>query len=317
MKARLRRRLLPGVLLLLLPGSCLIPGQQPFAADQPGAIAATGADPVVRPSAPSFGPVPAAAQKPADVLTFDVPRAPRQGLVMVARAPAGATRVSLDGVILPLAPDGRFVLAFDRDAAASASLSAVLPGGRAVTLPLNVAAGDWRIEQINAPYRGSAGNDAEFARRRPGELAQINAARRMNVASEGWRQNFIWPVRGRLSGFFGSQRVYQGKPGSYHSGLDIAAPPGTPFVAPADGVVVLAAATPFTLEGNLLIVDHGMGLSSAFLHSARLDVVTGQAVRQGERLGTVGATGRATGPHLHWGLRWEQARLDPLLLLPR
>src|SRR3546814_463767 len=114
-----------------------------------------------------------------------------------------------------------------------------------------------------------------------------------------------------LSGFFGSQRVYQGKPGSYHSGTDVAVPAGTPFVAPADGVVVLAASAPFTLEGNLLIVDHGMGLNSAFLHCQRLDVKLGDRVVQGQRLGTVGRTGRATGPHLHWSLKWQGARLDP------
>src|SRR3546814_7641858 len=87
-----------------------------------------------------------------------------------------------------------------------------------------------------------------------------------DLESDGWRQSLRWPATGRLSGFFGSQRVYQGKPGSYHSGTDIAVPAGTPFMAPADGVVTLAATTPFPPEGRLLIVDHGMGLNSAFLH---------------------------------------------------
>lgn len=312
----IRRRLFSGGLLLLLPGSCLIPGQPPFAAHRPGALAATRSAPAAVSAAPQAKSDSGAA-KPTIATAFELPRPPRQGLVMRARAPFGTVRVLLDSEALPLAPDGQFLLGFDRDAAVGARLSAVLRDGRTIDLPLSVAPGNWRIEQINAPYRGAAGNDAEFARRRPGELAQINAARRMDVQSEGWRQDFIWPVRGRLSGFFGSQRVYQGKPGSYHSGLDIAAPTGLAFVAPADGVVVLAATAPFTLEGNLLIIDHGMGLSSAFLHAARLDVVAGQVVRQGQPLGAVGATGRATGPHLHWGMRWGQARTDPLLLLPR
>lgn len=305
----IRQRTLAGGLLLLLPGSCLIPAKPPFVQQPTHAAAAT-------PRLPIAVHVSAAVDVAASQ-QFQLPRASQQGLVMVARAPAGTGRVLLDGVPLTLADDGRFLLAFDRDAPPSARLTAQLVRGGVVELPLVVGPGNWRIEQINAPYRGSAGNDAEFARRRPAELAQINAARRTGSDSIGWQQNFIWPVRGRLSGFFGSQRVYQGKPGSYHSGLDIAAPPGTPFVAPADGVVVLAASAPFTLEGNLLIVDHGMGMSSAFLHAARLDVAVGQTVRQGERLGSVGATGRATGPHLHWGLRVGAARLDPLLLLPR
>ena len=127
-------------------------------------------------------------------------------------------------------------------------------------------------------------------------------------------QDFIWPVRGRISGRFGSQRIYRGEPGSYHTGLDIAPGAGTPYVAPADGVVVLAA-DDFSLEGNLLIIDHGNGLNSAFLHSQRLDVKQGDRVTQGQQLGLIGSSGRATGPHLHWSLMWGKARLDPLLFV--
>jgi Peptidase family M23 len=305
------RRLAAGALLLLLPGSCLLPAN-PGQAQGQGQARTTK---LVAPAAVAVAPP--AAVLPAPNARFVLPRAPQQGLVMVAQAPGGAVAVALDGQALALAPDGAVLIGFDRDAPPQARLTARLADGREHSETLAIAPGNWRIEQINAPWRGSAGNDAEFARRRPAELAQINAARRIGADSSGWQQRFAWPVRGRLSGFFGSQRVYQGKPGSYHSGLDIAAPAGTRFVAPADGVVVLAAASPFTLEGNLLIVDHGMGLTSAFLHGARLDVTTGQVVRQGQPLGTVGATGRATGPHLHWGMRWRQAKVDPLLLLPR
>ena len=234
-----------------------------------------------------------------------------QGTVMLGQAPDHVQALSFDGKPVPIASDGRFLIAFDRDAGPSARLLATLADGRAVERLIAVAPGSWRLEQINAPYRGSASSDADFERRRPAELAQIAAARNMAVTSDGWRQKFRWPVTGRLSGFFGSQRVYQGKPGTYHSGTDVAVPAGTPFVAPADGVVVLAATAPFTLEGNLLIVDHGMGLSSAFLHCQRLDVKLGDRVVQGQTLGTVGRTGRATGPHMHWGLKWRDARLDP------
>lgn len=246
---------------------------------------------------------------------FVLPRTPQQGLAMVARAPRGTRALTLDGEPLVLAADRHFLFAADRDAAPHAVLRADRGDAPAIEINLVIAPGKWRIERVNAPFRGNAGNDAEFARRRPGELAQIQAARDQNVSSGGWRQQFVWPVRGRLAGLFGAQRIYQGKAGAYHSGLDIAAPAGTPFFAPADGVVMLAAAEPFTLEGHLLIVDHGMGLTSAFLHAARLDVTAGQTVRQGDLLGAVGATGRATGPHLHWGLRWRDARLDPLPLV--
>lgn len=296
--------------LLIVPASCIAPAATSQAdkaeakAMAESQIAPAPAAAVV--AAPVPMPVPAAA-----LTDFDLNGAAIQGGVMIGRVPAGTRGLTLDERVIPVSADGRFLIAFDRDAGTGAHLVATRDRGAPVERWIPVAAGKWRIENINAPYRGSAGSDAEFARRRPAELEQINAARRIKADSDGWRQKFIWPVTGRLSGFFGSQRVYQGKPGSYHSGTDVAVPTGTPFVAPADGVVTLAATTPFTLEGYLLIVDHGMGLSSAFLHCNSLQVKVGDRVTQGQRLGTVGATGRATGPHMHWGLRWNDARLDP------
>ncbi|MDK2761845.1 MAG: M23 family metallopeptidase [Sphingopyxis sp.] len=268
----------------------------------------TGIGPAAPPIAGSPPPPPPRAAVRAD---FVLTGTAEQGAVMTGLAPDDARTVTFDGQPVPITADGRFLIAFDRDAGPGARLVATLSDGRRVERAIAVAAGIWRLEQVNAPYRGSASSDADFERRRPAELAQIAAARAMRVDSNGWMQRFRWPVAGRLSGFFGSQRVYQGKPGSYHSGTDIAAPAGTPFVAPADGVVVLAAAAPFTLEGNLLIVDHGMGLTSAFLHCQRLDVKVGDRVVQGQVLGTVGRTGRVTGAHMHWGLKWRDARIDP------
>ncbi len=138
----------------------------------------------------------------------------------------------------------------------------------------------------------------------------MGAARARVVHSEGWRQSFIWPVHGRISGVFGSQRVYQGVAGSYHNGVDVAVPTGTPLRAPADGVVILAASEPFTLEGYLLMVDHGNGLSSIFMHNSRLDVHTGDVVHQGQIMGATGMTGRVTGPHMHWAMRWNGQKID-------
>ena len=266
---------------------------------------------------PSAAPVPAPSPAPPrapDHPDFTLAGVAEQGAAMVGRAPGGTRRLTFGGHGVPVAADGRFLIAFDRDAGTSARLVAELADGRTVERSIAVVPGVWRLEHVNAPYRGSAASDADFERRRPAELAQIAAARNMEVVSDGWRQAFRWPVVGRLSGFFGSQRIYQGKPGAYHGGTDIAVPAGTPFYAPADGVVTLAATAPFTLEGNLLIVDHGMGLSSAFLHCQRLDVKVGDRVSQGQPLGTVGRTGRATGAHMHWGLKWRDARLDPAKL---
>lgn len=287
-----RRALIPAVLLVL--GSCV------------GAAVA----PAELPSPVSPPPRAAPPQKP---LRFTLEGAARQGGVVLGTAPEGTVALALDGAAVALAPDRRFLIAFDRDAPAAATLTATIDDGRRFSEPLSVAPGGWRIEKVDAAL--TAGHSsAEFSRLRPAELAQIAAARRIDVDTSGWRQRFAWPVHGRVSGLFGAQRVYRGVPGSFHSGVDVAMPKGTPVLAPADGVIVLATDHPFTLEGNLIILDHGMGLNSAFLHLSEIDVQVGERVVRGQRIGRVGATGRATGPHMHWGMKWRDARIDPLLL---
>ncbi|MEO7247674.1 MAG: M23 family metallopeptidase [Novosphingobium sp.] len=238
-----------------------------------------------------------------------------QGGWMRGTAPQGTTALLLDGQPLPMASDGSFFAAFDRDAAPQSELVAQRGAATPLRRPLAIAPRAWQIERVNAPFHPPALPDAEFARIRKIELSQISAARSKATDARGWRQDFVWPLRGEIRGHFGSQRLFRGIPGAYHAGLDIAGAQGTPYMAPADGVVVLAANAPFTLEGNLLIIDHGAGLSSAFLHSARLAVHEGDHVAQGQLLGWVGMTGRATGPHLHWALKWRDARLDPLLFV--
>jgi murein DD-endopeptidase MepM/ murein hydrolase activator NlpD len=230
------------------------------------------------------------------------------------QAPAGATALRFDGAAVPLAADGHFFIAFDRDAGGAAQLLANTAQGRSVTRQLAISPRAWNIEHISLGPKPGTPPDPVFLRRREGELAQINAARALDTHSGGWRQRFIWPARGRISGKFGAQRIYPAGPAAYHSGIDIATgTSGTPFVAPADGVVILAAASSFSLEGRLLMIDHGMGLNSAFLHCSALDVRVGDVVRQGQVIGRIGMTGRATGPHLHWSLKWGKAKLDPLL----
>lgn len=232
-------------------------------------------------------------------------------------APVGTVSLSLDGTPVAVAPDLTFLAAFDRDASSSARLVARLADGRELSRDIAVSPRAWRIEHVPVAPRPPAIPSAEFQRRRADELARIATARALDTGSTGWRQAFAWPARGRLSGLFGSQRIYKGTPGSYHSGMDIATgTSGTPFTAPADGVVVLAAQSPFTLEGHLLMIDHGMGLNSAFLHCSQVLVKEGDTVRQGQVIGRIGMSGRASGPHLHWSLKWRDARLDPLLWLP-
>lgn len=290
------RQGLIAIALLMLPGSCIA---APTPQAQPKAKPVQAAT-VIR----------AAAPKPLAIGKFELNRAPQQGSLVIGRVPSGVKRLVIDGRNVPIAPDGRFLAGYDRDYATSTLMTAFLANGEAVSETLPVAKRWWKIENLATLPHHSQPN-AEYQRRRPGELAQINAARRKDNLSDGWRQRLIWPAKGRVSGLFGSQRIYAGEPGSPHGGVDVAGGVGAPVVAPADGVVILAAASPFTLEGNLLMIDHGMGLNSAFLHLSRINVKPGDRVVQGQLIGAIGQTGRATGPHLHWGMRWNSEKIDP------
>jgi len=184
-----------------------------------------------------------------------------------------------------------------------------------------VAPRHWDISSLPTLYKGTTPSP-EFLKIRAAELAQIETARSMNPVSDGWRQTFQWPAVGRISTLFGSQRIYAGGvAGAPHGGLDIARAvggpviEGTPALTPADGVIVLATDHPFSLEGNLVMIDHGFGLISALMHLQRIDVKAGDRVVRGQPIGLIGRTGRVTGPHLHWGMTWNQVRIDPLLLV--
>ena len=188
---------------------------------------------------------------------------------------------------MPVAPDGRFLIALRSRRRAERELVATLGDGRrGARARSTVAPRAWDISRLNTlpKYPGAAARIPATApaRTRPDQRRARDGSR----DADGWRQHFLWPVTGRISTLFGSQRIYKnGEAGSYHSGIDIARPTGTPVLAPADGVVILAADHPFTLEGNLLMIDHGMGLNSAFLHLSRIDVQVGEHVRRGQPIG--------------------------------
>ncbi|NVD44514.1 M23 family metallopeptidase [Qipengyuania atrilutea] len=262
--------------------------------------------------APAPAPTPTPDPTPTGPSTFVYDGKLTQGGWIRGQVPAGTVSARLGEQELILDESGRFFAAFDRDAGPTTALVARRADGRELRSPLTVSPREWDIERVNIARRTGGASEAFMRIRRP-ELARIVAARAEETGASGWSQDFIWPATGRISGRFGSQRIYRGEPGSYHSGIDIAPGAGVPFVSPADGVVVLAADDEFSLEGKLIIVDHGQGLNSAFLHASRIVVEEGQRVKQGQLLGNIGSSGRATGPHLHWSLKWRDARLDPLL----
>ncbi len=242
-----------------------------------------------------------------------LPPSASQGALVIGTTHSAAT-VTLEGRPLRVSPTGVFVFGIGRDAHGEVVVSVRQPGTGVVDHRIVVTPRDWPIERINGVPPATVNPPPAIAARIEREQAQVVAARARDDDRADFMQAFIWPVQGRISGRFGNQRIYNGTPKSAHSGMDIAAPNGTPVKAPAGGVVTFAAQGLY-LTGGTLLLDHGHGVSSNFLHLSRLDVKVGDRVQQGQVIGAVGATGRATGPHLHWGMNWFDVRVDPLLVL--
>ena len=236
-----------------------------------------------------------------------------QGGLIMGRTEPGA-RLTLDGQTVRVSPTGAFVLGFDRDAPASARLEATFQNGSREQRILTIKPRRYPIQRINGLPAEQVTPPPEVMERIQREKAQLQEARSRTIDTAYFLSGFTWPVKGRISGVFGSQRILNGEPRQPHYGIDIAATAGTPVEAPADGVVTLAQPNLY-FTGGTLIVDHGYGLNSAFAHLQEIYVKPGQPVTQGQTIAAVGATGRASGPHLHWGMNWLTRHLDPALLL--
>jgi len=173
---------------------------------------------------------------------------------------------------------------------------------------------EWSVQHITGLPPAQVTPDAAALRRITAERERLLAARRADSTLTHFADPMAWPARGRISGIYGSQRVLNGQPRQPHYGLDIAAPTGTPVSAALAGRVTLSAEHFFF--GQLLVLDHGHGVNTLYAHlSARL-VEDGAEVGQGDPIARIGATGRVTGPHLHFCLSWYQTWLDPQPLLP-
>ena len=244
-----------------------------------------------------------------------LPASASQGAMVIGNTHPAAV-VEYAGRTLRVTPYGSFVFGIGRDATGEAVLRIKQPATGWIEHRIAITPRDWPVERINGVPPATVDPPRAIAERIEREQARVAAARERDDPRTGFAQAFAWPLQGRISGRFGNQRVYNGTPKSPHSGMDIAAPTGTPVKAPADGVVSFADAGLY-LTGGTLVLDHGHGVSSNFLHLSRIDVRPGDVVRQGDVIGAVGATGRATGPHLHWGMNWFDVRIDPLLVLER
>ncbi|GHB96282.1 M23 family metallopeptidase [Thermomonas carbonis] len=244
-----------------------------------------------------------------------LPATASQGAMVTGNTHPAAI-VEYAGRTLRVTPYGTFVFGIGRDATGDVMLRIRQPATGWIEHRLTVTARDWPVERINGVPPATVNPPKAIAERIEREQTRVVAVRTRDDARTGFAQAFIWPVQGRISGRFGNQRVYNGTPKSPHSGMDIAVATGTPVKAPADGVITFADPGLY-LTGGTVVLDHGHGISSNFLHLSRIDTKVGDVVKQGDVIGAVGATGRATGPHLHWGMNWFDTRIDPLLVLER
>ena len=245
---------------------------------------------------------------------FSFPTAVQQGSLIIGRVAPDIKAVRYGSRLLRISPEGWVVLGVGRSAVAPIDIDVVTQTGQVGQAHISITPRDWPVDYVSGVPPKTVAPPPAIAKRIEREQAQVAAARLQDDARTDFARPFIWPVKGRISGRFGHQRVYNGVPGAPHSGIDIAAPNGTPVRAPASGRVTFAAPDLY-LTGGTLLIDHGQGVSSNFLHLSRIDVMPGHYVQQGQVIGAVGATGRATGPHLHWGVTWFDTRLDPLLVL--
>ena len=234
-----------------------------------------------------------------------------QGGLVIGYADPGS-RVTQDGKEIQVAPDGRFLLGFAYNAPPASEIDIEQPDGESETIPITVASRQFATEKIDNLPPAQVTPGAEAMKRIAAEREEVTAVQTKPTATPLFIHPFIWPATGIISGTYGSARILNGEPRAPHMGVDVAAPEGTPVVAPTEGRVAFVADLFFT--GNTVILDHGLGLTSLYAHLARVDVKVGDHLRQGDVIGALGATGRATAPNLHWGVHLDGVGLDPALL---
>ena len=240
---------------------------------------------------------------------------PVQGGLMFGQVPPG-TEVKLDLEEVLVSEEGRFVIGFGRDETGTRSLSLHYPDeNKTIVKNLHVVSREYDIDRVDGLPPRTVTPDPEAAERIRDERILVANAKARRDNRTDYAAGFDWPARGRISGVYGSQRILNGEPRNPHYGLDVAAPTGTLVTAPAPGIVTLTHPDMY-FSGGTIILDHGQGLQSSFLHLSEILVEAGQRVDTGDPIGRIGATGRATGPHLDWRMNWLDRRVDPQLLLP-
>lgn len=266
-------------------------------------VAGTGAAAALAACAPAL-----ATSSPAP---FKLTGTRQQGCLMIGKLDEPA-EVMADGRLLNVSPEGLFAFGFAYDQTKPLQLSVIVAGGRRMNNEITPVVRKYEVQTITGLPQQTVTPSVEEQQRIEREHALVAEARKRNSDAVWFSEPFDWPANGIISGLFGSQRVLNGVASAPHFGVDIAAGEGAPVHAPANGDVLLAQE--FFLEGNFTLLDHGHGVFTSYMHQSRLLVAKGDRVKRGQEIGLVGKTGRATGPHLHWGMNWFQVRLDPSLV---
>ena len=233
------------------------------------------------------------------------------GLIIARTDPTN--QIMLDDNAVEIGENGVFVIGFHRDSDAPATLRIIAPDGSVKTSLLSPRQRNYKIQRIDGLKSSMVTPPATVLARIKSDGDAVRTARQREAPLGDFWRGFDWPALGRISGIYGSQRILNGQPRQPHYGIDIAAPTGTPVYAPASGLVTLVKDLYFS--GWTVVIAHGLGVNSSFLHLDRVDVETGMMVERGGLIGTIGATGRATGPHLDWRIDWQGRRIDPGLLV--
>ncbi len=233
------------------------------------------------------------------------------GYVVIQTAPDST--VEFMDTLYKLDSKGYLAIGFSRELSGSHQIVITSPSGSVERKEIKIASRKYNIQRIKGVPASRVTPPPEVANRISTEAAQVRKARAIIGDYDFWRvDEFQWPAKGRISGVYGSQRFYNGKPGNPHWGVDMAAPKGDPVYAPAGGKIVLAEDDLY-YSGGTIILDHGAGVSSTFLHLSSVDVTVGQYVNKGDYLAAIGSTGLSTGPHLDWRMNLHGVRIDAAL----
>ncbi len=234
-----------------------------------------------------------------------------QGAMLVGKTYPNAM-VKFDGITQKANAKGDFVIGLHRDTSSVTNIK-IVRDGQTELYTIDIKSRKYEVQRINGLEKKKVNPPKTLLNRLKMEREAIKKARNISSFYTHYTQPWIHPTTGVITGVYGSQRVLNGKPKFPHYGLDYATVQGTKVVAPQSGVISLVQQDNF-YSGKTVIIDHGMGVNTAYLHLSEISIKMGQKIKQGQIIGLVGTTGRSTGPHLDWRLNWGGVRLDPALL---